>query len=361
MRTAIITDSESGITQAEARQWGVWVVPMPIIIDNEIHYEGVGLSAEEMFRYMKAGRSVSSSQPAPDDLLKLWDEVLGEGYDELLYIPMTSGLSGSCQTAAALAAGYGGRVQVADNHQISVPQKNAVRDALGLIRAGYTAAQARERLEEAGGDTLIYIGVDTLEYLKKGGRITPAAAAMGAVLGIKPLLAIRGEKLDAFAKVRGTKQCRARLMEAMVKSFSEYRARAWTSASTPPGALRQRRSRPSGAPSPPRPSRGRTSTSTPWPSPSHCTPGRGRSPWGSAGRFCREGFLQMNVGLRPNPPGLCPGPARGVASGLHQGLSPWTRKKGDTHCVSPFLFIPTGLPWPPPGGSSPSGRTCCIR
>lgn len=172
MRTAIITDSESGITQAEARQWGVWVVPMPIIIDNEIHYEGVGLSAEEMFRYMKAGRSVSSSQPAPDDLLKLWDEVLGEGYDELLYIPMTSGLSGSCQTAAALAAGYGGRVQVADNHQISVPQKNAVRDALGLIRAGYTAAQARERLEEAGGDTLIYIGVDTLEYLKKGGRIT---------------------------------------------------------------------------------------------------------------------------------------------------------------------------------------------
>lgn len=225
VRTAIITDSESGITQAEARQWGVWVVPMPIIIDNEIHYEGVGLSAEEMFRYMKAGRSVSSSQPAPDDLLKLWDEVLGEGYDELLYIPMTSGLSGSCQTAAALAAGYGGRVQVADNHQISVPQKNAVRDAMGLIRAGYTAAQARERLEEAGGDTLIYIGVDTLEYLKKGGRITPAAAAMGAVLGIKPLLAIRGEKLDAFAKVRGTKQCRARLMEAMVKSVSEYRAR----------------------------------------------------------------------------------------------------------------------------------------
>ena len=225
MRTAIITDSESGITQAEARQWGVWVVPMPIIIDNEIHYEGVGLSAEEMFRYMKAGRSVSSSQPAPDDLLKLWDEVLGEGYDELLYIPMTSGLSGSCQTAAALAAGYGGRVQVADNHQISVPQKNAVRDAMGLIQAGYTAAQARERLEEAGGDTLIYIGVDTLEYLKKGGRITPAAAAMGAVLGIKPLLAIRGEKLDTFAKVRGIRRCRTLLLESMRRSVDEYRQR----------------------------------------------------------------------------------------------------------------------------------------
>ena len=225
MKTAIVTDSNSGITQEQAAQWGVRVVPMPIIIDNEIYYEGVNLSPEQFYQYLREGRSVSTSQPAPEDLTGVWDSLLAEGWDELVYIPMSSGLSGSCQTALILAEGYGGRVQVADNHQISVPQKNAVRDALGLIRAGYTAAQARERLEEAGGDTLIYIGVDTLEYLKKGGRITPAAAAMGTVLGIKPLLAIRGEKLDAFAKVRGTKQCRARLMEAMVKSVSEYRAR----------------------------------------------------------------------------------------------------------------------------------------
>lgn len=225
MRTAIITDSNSGVTAQEAQRLGVWVVPMPIIVDSRIRFEGVDLFPEEFYRLLAQGHSVSTSQPAPGDLTGLWDRVLAEGWDEIVYIPMSSGLSSSCQTAAVLAAAYGGRVQVADNHQISVPQKNAVRDALGLIRAGYTAAQARERLEEAGGDTLIYIGVDTLEYLKKGGRITPAAAAMGAVLGIKPLLAIRGEKLDAFAKVRGTKQCRARLMEAMVKSVSEYRAR----------------------------------------------------------------------------------------------------------------------------------------
>lgn len=225
MRTAIITDSNSGVTAAEARELGVRVVPMPVIIDGQTYYEGVDLFPEEFYQMLRAGRDVSTSQPAPEDVTRLWDEVLDEGYDEALYIPMSSGLSSSCQTAVILAADYGGRVLVADNHQISVPQKNAVRDAAALAQAGLEAREIKARLEEAGGDSLIYIGVDTLEYLKKGGRITPAAAAMGAVLGIKPLLAIRGEKLDAFAKVRGTKQCRARLMEAMVKSVSEYRAR----------------------------------------------------------------------------------------------------------------------------------------
>ena len=215
MKTAIITDSNSG----------VYVVPMPIIIDSKIYYEGIDIFPEQFYRYQREGRSVSSSQPAPDDLMTVWDSALAQGYSELVYIPMTSGLSGSCQTALALAADYGGRAQVADNHQISVPQKNAVRDAAALARAGMDAASIKAKLEEAGGDTVIYIGVDTLEYLKRGGRITPAVAAMGAVLGIKPLLVIRGEKLDTFAKVRGTKHCKASLIEAMEKSAAEYRQR----------------------------------------------------------------------------------------------------------------------------------------
>ena len=216
MKTAIVTDSNSGITQEQAAQWGVRVVPMPIIIDNEIYYEGVNLSPEQFYQYLREGRSVSTSQPAPEDLTGVWDS---------LYIPMTSGLSSSCQTALILAADYGGRVQVADNHQISVPQKNAVRDAAVLARAGLAAREIKARLEEAGGDSLIYIGVDTLEYLKRGGRITPAVAAMGSVLNIKPLLAIRGEKLDTFAKVRGIKRCKTLLLESMRRSVDEYRQR----------------------------------------------------------------------------------------------------------------------------------------
>ena len=227
MKTAIITDSNSGITRELGEQWGVRIVPMPIIIENETYYEGVDLFPEEFFRMLREGKSVSTSQPAPEDILRLWEEALSSGYDEVVYIPMTSGLSSSCQTALILAADFGGRVQVADNHQISVPLKNAVRDALALAEAGLSAQEIKARLEAVGMDSLIYIGVDTLEYLKKGGRVTPAAAAMGTVLGIKPLLTIKGEKLDTFAKVRGTRQCKARLLEAMKKSVDEYRAKGW--------------------------------------------------------------------------------------------------------------------------------------
>lgn len=227
MKTAIITDSNSGITRELGEQWGVRIVPMPIIIENETYYEGVDLFPEEFFRMLREGKSVSTSQPAPEDILRLWEEALSSGYDEVVYIPMTSGLSSSCQTALILAADFGGRVQVADNRQISVPLKNAVRDALALAEAGLSAQEIKARLEAVGMDSLIYIGVDTLEYLKKGGRVTPAAAAMGTVLGIKPLLTIKGEKLDTFAKVRGTRQCKARLLEAMKKSVEEYRAKGW--------------------------------------------------------------------------------------------------------------------------------------
>lgn len=225
MRTAIITDSNSGVTAAEARELGVRVVPMPVIIDGQTYYEGVDLFPEAFYQMLRAGRDVSTSQPAPEDVTRLWDEALDEGYDEALYIPMSSGLSSSCQTAVILAADYGGRVLVADNHQISVPQKNAVRDAAALAQAGLEAREIKARLEEAGGDSLIYIGVDTLEYLKRGGRITPAVAAMGSVLNIKPLLAIRGEKLDTFAKVRGIRRCRTLLLESMRRSVDEYRQR----------------------------------------------------------------------------------------------------------------------------------------
>ena len=201
MKTAIITDSNSGITRELGEQWGVRIVPMPIIIENETYYEGVDLFPEEFFRMLREGKSVSTSQPAPEDILRLWEEALSSGYDEVVYIPMTSGLSSSCQTALILAADFGGRVQVADNRQISVPLKNAVRDALALAEAGLSAQEIKARLEAVGMDSLIYIGVDTLEYLKKGGRITPAAAAMGTVLGIKPLLTIKGEKLDTLSLI----------------------------------------------------------------------------------------------------------------------------------------------------------------
>ena len=254
MKTAVVTDSNSGISRDLAERWGVHVVPMPVIIDNEIFYEGVNIFPEQFYQFQREGRSVSSSQPSPDDVTTMWDNVLASGYDELIYIPMTSGLSGSCQTALALASGYGGRVRVADNHQISVPQKNAVRDAAALVRRGLRAEEIQERLEAAGGDTLIYIGVDTLEYLKKGGRITPAVAAMGTVLGIKPLLVIRGEKLDTFAKVRGTRQCKARLLEA--RAWRTAAAGAYPSVSTPPAPSRRGRKRRNGWLWPPRRFRG---------------------------------------------------------------------------------------------------------
>ena len=222
MKTAIVTDTNSGIFPEEAQELGVFVLPMPVLIDGETYYEGENLSIQQFYRLLTNGAAVFTSQPGPGYILPLWDRILEE-YDELVYIPMSSGLSSSCETAQGLAREYGGRVQVADNHQISVPQKNAVMDALALAAAGLPAAEIRRKLEEAGGDSLIYIGVDTLEYLKRGGRITPAAAAVGTVLHIKPLLTIRGERLDIFAKVRGTKQCKNRLMEAMVESVNACR------------------------------------------------------------------------------------------------------------------------------------------
>lgn len=223
MRTAVVTDSNSGIFEAEGRYLGVYVLPMPVIIEGKEYFEGVDLFQEQFYRSLLEHKQVSTSQPSPGSVLALWDQVLAEGADELVYIPMSSGLSDSCRTAQRLAERYEGRVQVVDDHRISVTQRDAVMDALKLARAGCPAAEIRARLEESAYDSVIYVGVETLEYLKRGGRITPAAAAMGTVLNLKPLLIIQGERLDACAKVRGTRNCKKREIERMQECAERFR------------------------------------------------------------------------------------------------------------------------------------------
>ena len=220
-KIAIVTDSNSGITQKQAEQLGVFVVPMPFMINGETFYEGINLSVEEFYKKMAENADISTSQPAPGEVTGLWDNILKE-YDSIVHIPMSSGLSGSCQTAAMLAQDYDGRVQVVDNQRISVTQRQSVLDAIELADRGMNAEQIKEFLVNVKFDSSIYIMVDTLKYLKKGGRITPAAAAFGEILRIKPVLQIQGEKLDAFAKVRSVKQAKSVMIKAM-KSDMEKR------------------------------------------------------------------------------------------------------------------------------------------
>lgn len=222
MRTAIVTDSNSGIFEEEGNKLGVHIVPMPVMIDGETYYEGTNLTHEEFYRFLSEGRDVSSSQPTLGNVMEVWDSVLSSGYDEIVYIPMSSGLSGSCQTAAALAEEYGGRVHVVDNHRISVTQRHSVQDALMLAGQGYAANEIKNMLEQAAYESVIFVGVETLEYLKKGGRVTPAGAALGTLLNIKPLLIIEGERLDAHAKVCGTRNCKRRLLEEMKNKADEF-------------------------------------------------------------------------------------------------------------------------------------------
>lgn len=225
MKTAIMTDTNSGISVEEGAQSGVYVISMPILIEGEAYYEGVTLTHGEFYRFQKAGQSISTSQPAPGDVIALWDRALEE-CDELVNIPMSSGLSASCHAAMGLSEDYGSRVQVVDNHRISVPQRSAVMVAVTLARTGCRAAEIKAELEHIGMDCVIYIGVDTLEYLKRGGRITPAAA-MGSILNLKPLLKIEGERLDACATVRGRDACKHRLLEVMKRSVEEFHRRNW--------------------------------------------------------------------------------------------------------------------------------------
>ena len=221
MKTAVMTDSNSGITAAEGKELGVFIVPMPVIIDGVTYFEGKNLLQPDFFESLMSGKDVSTSQPSPGDLMELWNRVLALGYDDIVYIPMSSGLSNSYASAAVLAEEYDHRVHVVDNHRISIPQLASVMDAVKLVSEGRTAGEIKELLEKAALEASIYIAVDTLEFLTQGGRVTPAAAAIGSVLGIKPLLSIQGDKLDAYAKVRGMKRCRRRLIEAVEKDLNE--------------------------------------------------------------------------------------------------------------------------------------------
>ena len=198
-RVAVLTDSNSGITQAAGKELGVGILPMPFFIDGEEYFEEITLSQKEFYERLKANHDVKTSQPAPGDVMGMWDKYLEE-YDEVVYIPMSSGLSSSCETAIMLSTDYDGKVQVVNNQRISVTQRQSVLDALKLRDAGKNAAEIKEILEKVKLESSIYITVDTLKYLKKGGRITPAAAAIGTVLNLKPVLQIQGEKLDAYAK-----------------------------------------------------------------------------------------------------------------------------------------------------------------
>lgn len=222
MRTAIVTDSNSGIFEEEGRKLGIYVIPMPIIIEGETYFEGCGLSHVAFYRLLFEHKEVSSSQPSPGDIMEMWDQILFSGYDEIVYIPMSSGLSSSCQTAQLLAREYDGKVQVVDNHRISVTQRHSVQDALSLAEQGYSAKEIKRKLEQAAYESIILVGVETLEYLKKGGRVTPAGVAMGELLNIKPLLIIEGKRLDAYAKVRGTKNCKKRLLQEMKNIANEF-------------------------------------------------------------------------------------------------------------------------------------------
>lgn len=225
---AIVTDSNSGISQAEGKELGIYVIPMPCLVAGKLYYENVDITKEQFYHFMESDADLTTSQPSPGDVMDLWDKLLKE-YDEIVHIPMSSGLSASCSTAMGLAQDYDGKVQVVNNQRISVTMQQSVMDAKHLAATGKSAAQIKEILEKEALESSIYLVVDTLKYLKKGGRITPAAALLGSALNLKPLLQIQGEKLDAYKKVRGMKAAKKNMLDAMKKDvegrFADYVAK----------------------------------------------------------------------------------------------------------------------------------------
>ena len=219
-KVAVVTDSNSGINAAEAARLGIFCVSMPVLIDAQTYFEGVDIGMNAFYESLLSGKQVTTAMPSPEEVTRAWDAALGSGYDELVYIPMSSGLSSSCASATALSEDYGGRVQVVDNHRISVPQRLSVLDAMRLAESGLSAREIRERLEQEAYNASIYIAVDTLEYLKRGGRVTAAGAAIATVLGIRPILTIQGERLDACDKVRGMKHAQQRMIEHIREDFA---------------------------------------------------------------------------------------------------------------------------------------------
>lgn len=219
-KVIIVTDSNSGITQAEAKELGVIVLPMPFYIDEKMYYEELDLTQEQFYERLAQGGEIKTSMPLVGDVTDMWDGLLKE-YDEIVHIPMSSGLSSSCETAHMLSQDYDGKVQVVNNQRISVTMRQSVIDAKHLADQGKSAEEIRTILEDCKFESSIYIMVNTLEYLKKGGRITPAAAALGTLLKLKPVLQIQGEKLDAFAKARTVKQAKSIMIESMKKDFEK--------------------------------------------------------------------------------------------------------------------------------------------
>ena len=213
-KIAIVTDSNSGITQKEGKELGISVIPMPFYINDELYFEDITLTQEEFYQKLDEDADIKTSQPAPGDVLDLWEKLL-EDHDEIVHIAMSSGLSSSCATAAMLADDYDGKVQVVNNQRVSITQIASIADAQKLIAAGKTAAEVKEVLEKEALQSSIYVTVTTLKYLKKGGRITPAAAALGTMLRLKPVLQIHGEKLDAFAKVRTMNAAKRTMIDAI--------------------------------------------------------------------------------------------------------------------------------------------------
>lgn len=223
MKTAIMTDTNSGITKDIAKELGIYVIPMPVIIDEETYYENDTITEDEFFCALSGDRHITTSQPSPGDVMDLWDQILNEGYDELVYIPMSSGLSNSCAAALGYSQEYDGKVEVIDNHRISVTMYQSVLHARDLALQGASAKEIKTALEDDAYNSSIYLAVNTLEYLKKGGRITPAAALIGSVLSIRPILTIQGEKLDSYAKTRGSMKKAEEKMLSAVQSDIEKR------------------------------------------------------------------------------------------------------------------------------------------
>lgn len=218
-KIAIVTDSNSGIRQSQSEVLGISIIPMPFNFDDKTFLEDISLTQEQFYEQLGSGANISTSQPSPEYVLNLWDTLLKE-YDEIVHIPMSSSLSSTCDTATVLASDYNGKVQVVNNQRISVTQRQSVLDALALRAEGKDAAQIKDILEKEKFESSIYITVDTLKYLKKGGRITPAAAALGTLLKIKPVLQIQGGKLDAFAKARTIKQAKSIMIKAITNDFA---------------------------------------------------------------------------------------------------------------------------------------------
>ena len=219
MKTAIITDTNSGLTVEDGKRIGVYVLPMPVIVDGRGYLEGVDITHSELYEALRSDRDVCTSQPSPGDVTELWESVFREGYDEIVYIPMTSGLSSSCESAAQYAQDYDSRVYVVDNHRISATLAESVYNAKTLADGGYSAIKIKEILENSALHASIYITVNSLKYLKKSGRITSSAAAIANLLNIKPVLTIQGEKLDSYAKVRGWKAAKKTMLDAAQKDL----------------------------------------------------------------------------------------------------------------------------------------------